>query len=267
MIRAISSEWLKLRRPAMILGGLGPMIGFSILAIVINYTRLGGASAVPGPGGRAAPSLTAAQVATYNGFSTLIGISATFLGVVALAVCAISVGMEYSNGTLRNLLIRESNRLRLLGGKLLALASFLALGVALAYAAALVTALILAPTHDISTANWFTSEGVQSLLKGAGDLVLATLVWGALGAILALVFRSTTSAISIGLAYVLVVEPLILNAWSDGSKWLPGQLISAIAHGGTSGVSYGAALLVVGILIVVALIATGTLFRQRDVAA
>ena len=40
LTRAFKSEWLKLRRPGMILGGLGAMIGFSILAIVLNLTRL-----------------------------------------------------------------------------------------------------------------------------------------------------------------------------------------------------------------------------------
>ena len=265
-MRAFKSEWLKLRRPGMVLGGLGAMIGFSILAIVLNLTRLNSSAVVPGPGGRAA-GLTAVQVAANTGFATLTSISATFMGVVALAVCAIAIGMEYSNGTLRNLLVREPSRLRLLGGKLLALASFVTLGVVLAYGAALVTALILVPTHDISTAAWFTSEGVQSLLKGAGNLLLATLVWGALGAVLALVLRSTASALSIGLVYVLVVEQVILLAWSDGAKWLPGQLISAIAQGGTSVITYGNALLLVGTFIVAALIATGALFRRRDVAA
>lgn len=268
MIRVIKSEWLKLLRPGMFLGGLGAMIGFSILAIILNLTRLNStASAVPGPGGRASSPLTAAQVAASNGFSTLTSISATFVGVVALSVCAIAVGMEYSNGTLRNLLVREPNRPRLLGGKLLALASFLTVGVLLAYGAALVTALILVPTHDISTANWLTSDGVQSLLKGAGNLLLATLVWGALGAILALVLRSTATALSIGLVYVLVVEQVILLAWSDGNKWLPGQLLSAIAQGGTSAVTYGKALQLVGTFVIAALIAAGALFHRRDVAA
>ncbi len=266
LTRAFKSEWLKLRRPGMILGGLGAMIGFSILAIVLNLTRLN-ATAVPGPGGRVSAGLTAAQVAASTGFATLTSISATFMGVVALAVCAIAIGMEYSNGTLRNLLVREPGRLRLLGGKLLALASFVTLGVVLAYGAALVTALILVPTHDISTAAWFTSDGVQSLLKGAGNLLLATLVWGALGAILALVLRSTAPALSIGLVYILVVEQVILLAWSDGEKWLPGRLISAIAQGGTSVVPYGNALLLVGTFIVAALVAAGAFFRQRDVAA
>jgi hypothetical protein len=38
-------------------------------------------------------------VAVSTGFASLTSISATFMGVVALAVCAIGVGMEYSNAS------------------------------------------------------------------------------------------------------------------------------------------------------------------------
>jgi ABC-type transport system involved in multi-copper enzyme maturation permease subunit len=262
MIRAYRSEWLKIRRPGMILGGAGTMIGFAVLAIVLMLSRLDRARGGPG-----AEVLTAAQLATSNGFATLITISATFMGVIALAICAVAVGMEYSTGSLRNLLVRQPARLRLLAGKLLALGSFVALAVVLAYGAALATALMLAPGHGISTAAWFTTAGVQSLLSTAGNLLLATLAWGAIGAVLTVVLRSTAAAIAAGLAYVLVAENLLTAVWSDGKQWLPGQLIGAIAHGGTSTVSYPSALALVGFYLVVALSAASALFRRRDVAA
>ncbi len=261
MIRAFRSEWLKIRRPAMMLGGAGAMIGFAVLAIVLTLNRLG--SVGSGPGG----VVVAAQVAASDGFATLMGVSATFIGVVALAVCAVAVGMEYANGTLRNLLVRQPARPRLLAGKLLALGSFLALAVALAYGAALATALILVPGHGISTAAWFTGAGVQSLLATAGNLLLATLAWGAIGAGLAAVLRSTAVAIAGGLAYVLVVENLLTATWSGGAQWLPGQLIDAIAQGGTASVSYTSALGLVGLYLLVAGGIVGVLFQRRDVTA
>src|SRR5205085_5199622 len=142
MIRAYWSEWWKIRRPGMILGGAGTMVGFAVLAVVLMLSRLDRARGGPG-----ADVLTAAQLATSNGFATLITISATFMGVIALAICAVAVGMEYSTGSLRNLLVRQPARLRLLAGKLLALGSFIALAVVLAYGSALATALLLAPGH------------------------------------------------------------------------------------------------------------------------
>ncbi len=240
------------------------MVGFAVLAIVLTLNRLG--SAGGGPGG-AGGAVVAAQLAASNGFATLMGVSATFIGVIALAVCAVAVGMEYANGTLRNLLVRQPRRPRLLAGKLLALGSFLALAVALAYGAALAAALLLAPGYGISTAAWFTGEGVQSLLATAGNLLLATLAWGAIGVGLATVLRSTAVAITGGLAYALVVENLLSAAWSGGAQWLPGQLIDAIARGGTAAVSYGSALGLVGLYLLVAGAIVALLFQRRDVAA
>jgi ABC-type transport system involved in multi-copper enzyme maturation permease subunit len=264
MIRAFRSEWLKIWRPAMILGGAGPMIGFAVLAVVLSLSvRLD--STQRGPG--APPSLTAAQVAASDGFASLQGFSTTFIGVVALAVWAIAVGSEYSNGTLRNLLVRQPARLRLLAGNLLALGSFVAVGALLACAAALASALLLLPAHYISASAWFTSTGVGSLLTTAGNLVLATLAWGALGAVLAIVLRSTAAAIAIGLAYVLVAENLLAAVWSGGDQWLPGQLLDVLSKGGTTSVAYGRALVLVGLYVVVAMGAAFVIFRRRDVAA
>ena len=73
-------------------------------SVIVLYL-LGGAP-TQGPGGRVTAGLTAVQVVASTGFATLTSISATFLGVVALALCAIAVGTEYGNGTLRNLIVQ-----------------------------------------------------------------------------------------------------------------------------------------------------------------
>ncbi len=261
MMRVFKSEWLKIRRPAMILGGAGTMIGFAVLAIVLTLNRLSST------GGGLEGALGAARVAASDGFAALMGATTTFIGIVALAICAVSVGMEYANGTLRNLLVRQPRRLFLLVGKLLALGSFIALAVVLAYGAALATALVLTPSHGISTTAWFSTAGVQSLFATAGNLLLATLAWGAIGAGLALVLRSTAMAIAGGLAYILVVETLLTATWSGGAQWLPGQLIKVIAGGGAPSVSYASALGLVGLYLLVAGVVVSTLFVRRDVAA
>jgi ABC-2 type transport system permease protein len=261
MIRAFWSEWLKLRRPAMLFGGVGSIVGFAVLAIVLTLRRLG---SVGGPGGSA---LTALQVNASDGFAQLMANSATFIGVVALALFAIAVGTEYGNGTLRNLLVRQPSRPRLLAGKMLALASFVAIAAILAFAAALVTALLLAPGHGISTSAWFTHDGVRSLQATIGNLLISTVAWGAIGAVLALMLRSTATAIAVGLAYALVVENLLSLTVSGSKQWLPGQLIDAIARGGSSSVSYVSALLLVGLYLIGAAGIAGAVFRYRDVAS
>jgi ABC-type transport system involved in multi-copper enzyme maturation permease subunit len=264
MIRSFRSEWIKLRRPGMILGGAGTIVGFAILTVVLTLTT---ASATPtdegGPGGE---GLTLAQLAATDGLAAILATAATFIGVVALSVFAISIASEYSQGTLRNLLVRQPRRVRLLAGKLLALASFTTLAVVVAGIAAVATALLVAPTQDISTAAWFTSAGWTALAGGLGNLLLATLGWGLLGALLALVLRTPAAAVGVGLAYALPGELLLTTAWSDGARWLPGQLLDALAQGGTAAVTYGSAGLLLALYGVVAMVAGTTLFARRDVA-
>jgi ABC-2 type transport system permease protein len=266
VIRSYVSEWLKIRRPAMILGGAGAMVGFAILHTVLALSQLGVTS---GRGPFRASTLTKAQAVASSGFAKLMiggGPFGAFVGVVALAVFSTAVGIEYSNGTLRNLLVRQPDRLRFLAGQLLALASFIALAAVVAYGVALATAVLLAPSHGVSTSAWFTGAGLQWLLSAAGDLLLATLAWGAIGAVLAIVVRSTAMSIVSGLAYALVVENLLNAAWSGGKDWLPGQLIDVILQGGTASVTYTSALLLVGLYLLAALILAGSLFQLRDVA-
>ncbi len=215
----------------------------------------------------AGTDLTAPMVAASTGFARRIVFTAPFLGLVALAVCAVAVGTEYSHGTLRNLLVRQPARLRLLTGKLLALGTFVMMAVVASYGVGLATALLLVPGHGISASAWFTSAGVQSLLSTAGDLLLATLAWAAIGAVLAIVFRSAAAAISVGLGYLLVGETLLSNVWSGGNQWLPRELLVALALGGTPEVAYARALVLIGLYLVMALGVAAALFRQRDVAA
>jgi ABC-2 type transport system permease protein len=262
MTRSFLSEWIKLRRPGMILGGAGTIVGFAILTVVLTLTT---ASATPTDQGPGAGS-TLQQLAAADGLASVLGSAATFIGVVALSVFATSIAGEYSQGTLRNLLVRQPRRVRLLADKLLALASFTTLAVIVAGIAAVATALIVAPTQDISTTAWFTSAGWTALAASLTNLLVATLGWGLLGALLGLVLRAPAAAVGVGLAYALPGELLLTTAWSDGARWLPGQLLDTLAQGGTTAVTYGSAGLLLALYGVVAMVAGTTLFTRRDVA-
>jgi ABC-2 type transport system permease protein len=263
MTRSFLSEWIKLRRPGMILGGAGTIVGFAILTVVLSLTT---ASATPTDQGPRGEGLTLAQLATADGLASVLGGAADVIGVVALSVFAMSIASEYSQGTLRNLLVRQPRRIRLLAGKIVALASFTTLAVIVAGIVAVATALLVAPTQDISTSAWFTSAGWTALGAGLGNLMLATLGWGLLGALLGLVLRAPAAAVGVGLAWALPGELLVTAAWSDGARWLPGQLLGALAQGGTTAVSYGWAGLLLALYGVVAMVAGTTLFARRDVA-
>jgi ABC-2 type transport system permease protein len=263
MRRSFLSEWIKLRRPGMILGGAGTIVGFAILTVVLTLTTATATPTDQGPGGQ---SLTLAQLATTDGLALVLASAATFIGVIALSLFAISIASEYSQGTLRNLLVRQPRRARLLAGKTLALASFTTIAVLVAGVAAAGVALLVAPTQDISTSAWFISAGWTALGAGLGNLLLATLGWGLLGTVLALVLRSPAAAVGVGLAYALPGELLVTAAWSDGARWLPGQLLNTLAQGGTAAVTYGWAGLLLALYALVAMVAGTTLFTRRDVA-
>jgi ABC-2 type transport system permease protein len=263
MLRSFLSEWVKLRRRGMLLGG-GIIAGFAVVSTVLTFST---ASATPGDAQGPTGGLTLDQLAAADGLARTLTSGATFIGVVALALFAISVAGEYSQGTLRNLLVRQPRRARLLAGKVLALGSFTTVALAAAAAAVTATALALAPTRDIPTSAWFTGAGWTALGSGFVNLVLATLGWGLLGTLLALVLRSPAAAVGAGVAYALPFELVLSTAWSTSARWLPGQLLGTLADGGTATVPYGRAALLLAVFGVAAAAAGTTLFVRRDVTA
>jgi ABC-2 type transport system permease protein len=234
MLRAFRSEWLKLRRPGMALAA-GVIVGLGALSTAITITA---AQATPvrrpGPGsGR--PTLH--ELAAADGLARALERGATLLGVVALVIFAVAVAAEYSQGTLRNLLVRQPHRLRLLAGKLLATASLVAIAVVVSLGTAAAVGFALGAGRGIETSAWTSATGLQALATGGGDLLLATLGWGLLGAALGLILRSPALAIGVGMAYALPLETILTAAWSTGARWLPGQLLLALATGGSADVT------------------------------
>ena len=256
MIRSFRSEWIKLRRPGVLLGGAGTLVVFSVLGVVLGMRRIG-----------REPGLSVAALSQHDGFATLLSNGAQFIGIVAVGIAAFAVASEFSNGTVRNLLVREPHRLRLLGGKAVAVASFIAAAIALAYAAAFPVALLVAPQHGVDTSSWTGAAGIGSLLTGTGDMILAGLGFGLLGGLLGLILRNPAPAIVAGIAYVLPVENLLVGAQGSIRNVLFGQQLDAIASGGTANVAYTTALLVGLAWAVAAVLTGGALFRQRDVVA
>jgi ABC-2 type transport system permease protein len=263
MLRAFRSEWLKLRRPGMALAA-GVIVVLAALSTAITITAVQDTPRRLGPGsGR--PTLH--ELAAADGLARTVERAATLLGVVALATFAVAVAAEYSQSTLRNLLVRQPRRPRLLTGKLLATASFVAIAVLVSVGTAAGVAFLLAAGRGLETGAWTTATGRQALASAAGDLVLATLGWGLLGVALGIVLRSPAPAVGVGVAYALPVEAILTAAWSHGARWLPGQLLEALATGGTADVTYGRAAALLAVYLTVALAAAATLFARRDVTS
>ena len=102
---------------------------------------------------------------------------------------------EYSQGTMRNLLVREPRRARLLTGKFLALATFIGVAVVLEIVVSCAVALLLAPGRGITTSAWTSSTGINDLLQATLHVFLASVGYGLVGAAAGVLFRSPGVAI------------------------------------------------------------------------
>jgi ABC-2 type transport system permease protein len=262
MLRSFTSEWVKLRRKSMLLWGLGGTLFFTVIATLVTIER-SVTTLEPGFHGHGF-RITVAQLSQPDGLVHGIVDVSNLVGIVALALFAGATATEYSQGTLRNLLVRQPGRIKLLCGKYLAVALFVLMAVILAIAVAIVVAFIAGPGKGIHTSAWTSSTGIKDTLQAILHIYLAALGYGVLGTALAVIFRSPAVAITIGVAYSLPGEAIINALWGNGDRWLPGQLLSAVAHGGTDSTSYSRALLLV--LLYGAVVGAGTvvLFQRRD---
>ncbi len=263
MLAAFSSEWVKLRRRAMLLWGIGGMLFFTVLATVFTIERAV-RTLVPGFHGHGF-RITIAELSRPSGLvHGIVGVS-NLVGIVVLALFAGATASEYSQGTLRNLLVRQPSRIKLICGKYLALALFVLLALILAILVAAAVAFAVGPGKGVDTSAWTSGTGLNDAFQAFLHIYLTSLGYGVLGTALAVLLRSPAIAITVGIAYALPGEQIILAIWSNGDRWLPGQLLSAVAHGGTSSTSYARALLLVAIYGVLTAAGTLVLFRRREI--
>ena len=261
MLRSMRSELIKIRRLS-VLGGGAAMSLFTVLTVALTVIR---AKAVPAP-----DQVSLASLQSSDGLHFLLNRSATIIPVIAMILVAANMGAEYSQGTLRNLLVREPGRWRLVAGKLVALLLFIAVSALLALGLGVGAGYALAPTHSIDTTSWTSSEGLHSVLTLIGNLGLATLGFAILGLVVALLFRSAAAAVGVAFAWFGIGEQLLVVAYNDLQKVLPGQLLGAVRAGGTSSptqISYQYALAGSAIWLVVAIAIGAFLLQRRDITS
>lgn len=187
------------------------------------------------------------------------------LGIVALALFAISVAKDYERGTIRQLLVGEPRRALLLGGKLLALSVVIAASVAIAAIVGVGVAFAFSGSAGVSTAAWTTGAGLAEAWTAAVNVSIATVVWGLAGAAIAMATRSASAAITGGVAYLLVGENLLGLVWDSATEWLPGGTLDAFTSGGTSAVSYGRSVVMLTLYATAFVVAAFVIFARRDI--
>lgn len=206
-----------------------------------------------------------------------------FGGVFALMLGVLAAGSDYSWDTVKTLFTQGPGRLRVLGAKLMALASVLVLFVVSVAVTSSVASYVVAQIENAAV-DW-PSAWLMVRTLGAGWFVL--LVWGALGVMLAVLSRGTSLAIGIGILYALVIEGLLsalasqLDAFENVSEFFLrtnsyslanalGASTETIADSGPGAfagpyLSSGQAVAVLAVYALCFVVAAATALRRRDV--
>jgi ABC-type transport system involved in multi-copper enzyme maturation permease subunit len=196
------------------------------------------------------------------GFSNAAGL----LGIVALCVFAAQTAQEYTYGTLRNLLVRQPRRMQLLIGKYVSMASFAVVMVISAAIISMSVAFGLSGKAKVMTQDWVNTSALHEVTKTFGNVLLSVIAFGTVGMILGLLLRSPISSISLGVIWLLIVENILIAVKSSLGTWLPGNLMSVIAVGGTSQITYLHAITVTASYLIVGTAIVAILFKRRDVS-
>lgn len=258
-LASFRSEWTKLRRPTLLWSTYVGLAAAASLFCVLLFTQ------APKTSGGDLPSLH--QLGEPNGLVHGLDRATILLGVVAFGIAAAQMAGEYSLGTLRQLLVRQPRRLVLLGGKYLAVVTFLVGALIFAAVVAFAVAVVMAHGRHVPTAAWFSGPGIGDLTRALGDLVLAVVGYATLGLAAGLFLRSAVFAVIAGFAWLLAIESIVVRIVGGAAGWLPGNLLVTVGQGGTSSVGFGRALVTAAVYLVVAAGLAAVTFSRQDVTA
>ena len=267
IVRAFRSELLKCRRWSMF-AGTGIMLVASAFFASLTFHQI-----TSGVTGREVDPLVHA-FSTELGLITVVGQARSFIIVVALIMVTVNLAAEWSQGTWRNLLVREPRRLRLLVGKMLALMLFVLGSMALTLVGSSVLILTVAHAQGVQTTAWTSSAGLSAWLAFFGNEVLCLIGICLLGMLIAILTRGTAIAVGVALAYVLVPEGIIAMVWQSGSQWFPIRTFNFLPGsvfptdvGPIPPQGYAAALLVALLWMTVLVVFSFVAFRRQDINA
>jgi hypothetical protein len=194
-------------------------------------------------------------------------VGASFVGFFVFVTFIALLAGEFSGGTFRALSLREPHRLRLIVGKLTGILLVAAGVVAFAELCTFLLSLVVAPGQDVSTADWFTLDGLVAGLGDYGTAMAGVTGWAIFGTTLAVIFRSAPIALGVGFAWAGPFENIVVDSWDTGFRVFPGQVLGSLIRGGTVELGMGRAILTAGIYTGLAAIASLLLITRRDVTA
>ena len=264
MIRSFRAELAKLCRRKVVLVTALVATVFSVGGAAIVLAAAKPAAEAVGAAGRA-PTIEA--LSRSGGGTQIFRIATSFAGTFLFVVFIGVVAVEFSRGTIRTMLLRQPQRVRLLTGKLAGLLAFAGATLAFTEVLTWVAARLLAPGHDVATSAWFSAHGLGAALTDFGAVLLWVTGYAVLGTAVAVLLRSVPLALGVGIAWAGPVEHLVQNAWPSATRIFPGLSLEAFGAGGTPDVSATHALLLVITYTIAAAAVMYTVFTRRDVTA
>lgn len=199
---------------------------------------------------------------TVEGVRNVLGASSSG-AMIALILGILAMSGEYRHQTVTQTFLVTPLRHRVVAAKF---AAFALVGLALAVAASALTLAIALP--------WLASEGADvRILQDIGPVFLGatagSVLYGALGVAVGALIRNQAAAIVIALAWIMVIEGLLVGLLPELGRWLPGGAASALT---SSSVKAGdllpmwAAVLVLGAYAIGFTVAGSRVVVERDVA-
>lgn len=265
MIRSYRAELVKLRRPATV-AGIAIVAALGVLATVLVFALAkNGTTGRPSDANGFTRSLAA--LARPGGLTAGFVGSMTFVGLLMLVVLAVNVTSEYGLGTVRAMLIAQPRRGSWLAGKTAALLTAVLAATAAALVASVAAAFVMAAIRGVDTSAWLTADALGTGARDVVNAVLGVSFFGVAGIALAVLVRSTATALAIAVAWTFPLEHIIQNAWPAATHVFPGLAFNAVALGGLPDARYGTALAVALAYLAGALIVSIASFRRRDVTA
>jgi len=262
MSRMIRAELIRLlrRRTALIVGGASVAFAAVATLAVMSSARSTGIASRRG-------GTTLAAFNGSGGGTEAFAVGASFTGFLVFVTFIALIASEFSGGTFRSLLMREPSRIRVIVGKLTGVLLVVGAAVALAEACTFTMSLLLAPSKDISTAEWWSlsslGDGIVDYLTVMGGVI----GWAVFGTTLAVVFRSAPVALGVGFAWAGPFENIVVDSWRAGYRFFPGQVLGSLIQGGSAELGLGRALLTASTYAAIAAITTLLLVSRRDVTS
>lgn len=264
MIRSYRAELTKLVRRRVVLFTTAVALVFAVGGSAVVLAAAKPAADAAARAGRA-PSLEA--LAGAGGGTEIFRVAASFGGTFLFVVFVGLMAAEFSRGTIRTMLLRQPQRLRLLAGKLAGLLTFAAVTLAVTEAVTWLAAVVQAPGAGVAVGRWTSLAALGAGVADFGAVLLWITGYAVLGTTLGVLLRSVPLALAVGIAWAGPFEHLLQDAWSPANRFFPGLLLEAFAAGGTAQVTAGRALATVATYCILAAAVASVVFARRDVAA